>query len=129
MNNTNIRFKINTLIQMARLTDDEMLREKYVEEAENLLNSISENQYIYQSDLSEDKLFDIVEKFSKNKEQLCVLQIWKEALGKKDYPRKWQSIQINNALYKLEKFEKISTPFRFENYGMQRGFRRIEVEW
>ncbi len=72
----------------------------------------------------DDGMSGIIEAFAEGRHRICAVQIWQEALGEQGRPKKWQASEINNILSKLEGWEKMENPARFERYGLQRGFQR-----
>ena len=130
MAQSNKRFRINTLIQLARITENETLREELVNEIQELLDDIETSQVTYHevSNFQEDLIEPITE-YLKDKCSVCCEEIWREALGKKSKPQKWQSIEIGKIISQIEGWERVNTTVRCGKYGPQKGFRRkIESE-
>lgn len=61
------------------------------------------------------------------RDKVCILEIWEEALeNDKRYIKKMDSIEINNIMSNLYGWEKIKTNARFGAYGTQKGYRKIK---
>lgn len=124
MGQGNKRFKIQALIQLAKITSDEELREQIVLEVQELIESVDcllEKKEITFS----EEIFCDVNDFLIKKDITCASEIWKEALGRSGQPKKWQSREINNIVASLDGWEKMEYPYKFAKYGNQRGFRRV----
>lgn len=125
MSQSNKRFRINTLIQLARITENETLREELVNEIQELLDDIETSQVTYHevSDFQEDLIEPIAE-YLKDKYRVCAVEIWQKALGKKGRPQKWQSTEINDIISQIPGWEKMKNPYKFGKYGNQRGYQK-----
>lgn len=59
------------------------------------------------------------------REKVCILEIWEEALGQdKRFLKPYDSKNISSVLSSLKNWERIKTNARFGRYGTQKGFRR-----
>ena len=126
MAQSNKRFRINTLIQLARITTDEYLREEIVLEIQELLDEI-ENCSVKaeeQTDFSED-VKNCISEFLKDKDRVCPIMIWREALLRKGSPQKWQATEINDIMSQMPGWVKMKSPSNFGKYGTQRGFKKV----
>lgn len=82
----NYRFKIEALLQIARATTDEELREELLAEALELLDSLDANIRFSASDYStihRGETYDAIQRYLANTERSRVSSviIWEEALG------------------------------------------------
>ena len=60
------------------------------------------------------------------RDKVCALEVWVEALGGNPKAMgRLQSMEINNVLRNLDGWEPMRTPRNFEQYGSQRGYRRV----
>jgi hypothetical protein len=126
MTQSNKRFRINTLIQLARITADEDLREEIVLEIQELLYEI-ENCSVKaeeQTDFSED-VKNCISEFLKDKDRVCPIMIWREALLRKGRPQKWQATEINDIMSQMPGWSKLPKVARFGKYGPQAGFEKV----
>lgn len=126
MTQSNKRFRINTLIQLARITTDEDLREEIVLEIQELLDEI-ENCSVKaeeQTDFSDD-VKNCISEFLKDKDRVCPIMIWREALLRKGRPQKWQATEINDIMSQMPGWVKMKSAARFGEYGHQKGFEKV----
>lgn len=125
MGQSSKRFRINTLLQLARITEDQDLREELVLEIQELLDDVESGNTTCDkvSDFNEE-IIEPIREYLKDKSRVCAIEIWQKALGKKGRPQKWQSTVINDIISGLSEWEKIKSNSTFGKYGKQRGFQR-----
>ena len=125
MSQSSRRFRINTLIQLARITEDQNLREELVAEIQELLEEVENcNPYSEKALEFDEEIFDVVNEYLKDKYRICAVEIWQKALGKKGKPQKWQATEINNIISQIPGWTKMRSPGRFGEYEHQRGFKK-----
>lgn len=128
MGQSSKRFRINTLIQLARITEDEIFREELVLEIKELLDekddSFSCSYHSVDSWIDDEELKNKILEFLKNRKRTCVIEVWKKALGKSGKPYKWQSNQIGNIILEAFGWYKAPYPIRFPEYGPQRAYEK-----
>ena len=129
MNINSTRFRINTLIQMARITENQQYREELIEEVQTLLDGMESHEHVECDGkwLDEDDV-SVIEEYLKDKQSVCAIQIWQEAFGEKGRPQKWQATEINDIISRMPEWKRIPSTARFGTYGAQRGFRRRRGE-
>lgn len=125
MGQSSKRFRINTLLQLARITEDQELREELVLEIQELLDDVESGNtnYYKASDFSEE-IVEPIREYLKDKYRVCAIEIWQKALGKKGRPQKWQATEIFSIVSSIDGWYKVDWPIRFKEYGTQRGFQR-----
>ena len=125
MNINSTRFRINTLIQMARITENQQYREELIEEVQILLDGMESHEHVECDGkwLDEDDVF-IIEEYLKDKQRVCAIQIWQEALGEEGRPQKWQATEINDIVSRMSDWARTKSTSTFGKYGKQRGFQR-----
>lgn len=79
---------------------------------------------IQEQSLADDGKAGIIEAYLEDKTITCAIEIWREALGEYGQPAKWQSIEINGILSRIDGWERMKSPKKMGKYGSQRGFRR-----
>lgn len=84
-----------------------------------------EAEQLQENSMAEDTRKGIIEEYLKDKDRVCVSEIWVEALGENGSPKRWQSSEINAILNGLSGWERMKSPGRFGKYGQQRGFQRV----
>lgn len=126
MNINSTRFRINTLIQMARITENQKYREELIQEIQLLLDDIeSYEQPVFSSGYFGEDSILAIEEYLKDKQRVCAIQIWQEALGEEGRPQKWQTTEINDIVSQMPEWERMKSPYRFSpSIGNQRGFQR-----
>ena len=126
MNINSTRFRINTLIQMARITENQQYREELIEEVQLLLDGMESYECVERCGnwLDEDAV-SVIEEYLKDKQRVCAIQIWQEALGEEGRPLKWQTAEINDIISRMPEWERMKNPYKFSHeLGNQRGFQR-----
>lgn len=93
-----------------------VLPETFREEAERL----------QAESMTDDGKIGIIEEYLKDKQRTCAVEIWNEALGEQGRPQKWQATEINTIIDNLPGWERMKNPYKFNKYGNQRGFQRIQ---
>ena len=138
MNIKDIKFKIAILMQMAKVSNCEEDRTRYLKEVETLLQKMDEvtfqcKQIIDSSAFNEDAMdlfaFDEdaveeIKNYIQTRNCVCAIEIWQEALNKTGKPQKWQSVEIGKIVLQIPGWKKLDKAARFGKYGRQRGFRR-----
>lgn len=76
--------------------------------------------------MADDGKVGIIEEFLRNKQRTCAIEVWREALNEVGRPAKWQASEINTIIASLPEWERMTSPGRFGEYGMQRGFQRCK---
>lgn len=76
--------------------------------------------------MTDDGKVGIIEEFLRNKQRTCAIEVWREALNEVGRPAKWQASEINTIIASLPEWERMTSPGRFGEYGMQRGFQRCK---
>lgn len=66
-----------------------------------------------------------VSDYLKDKDRVCVAEIWEKALRRKGKPKKYQAIKIAQYILSISGWKRTSSPCKFDNYGSQRGFEKI----
>ena len=128
MNIKDIKFKIATLMQMAKVSNCEEDRTRYLKEVETLLQKMDEvtfqcKQIIELSVFDEDAV-EKIKNYIQTRNCVCAIEIWPEALNKTGKPQKWQSVEIGDIIISTGEWKKMSTPYKTVKYGSQRGFQR-----
>lgn len=93
-----------------------ILPESCVKEAEELQND----------SMADDGKIGIIEEYLKGKERVCAIEIWRDALGEQGRPQKWQATEINSIIENIPGWQRMKTPYKFNDYGSQRGFRKLQ---
>lgn len=93
-----------------------ILPESCVKEAEALQND----------SMADDGKIGIIEEYLKGKERVCAIEIWRDALGEQGRPQKWQATEINSIIENIPGWQRMKTPYKFNDYGSQRGFRKLQ---
>lgn len=93
-----------------------ILPESCVKEAEALQND----------SMADDGKIGIIEEYLKGKERVCAIEIWRDALGEQGRPQKWQATEINSIIENIPGWKRMKTPYKFNDYGSQRGFRKLQ---
>ena len=83
---------------------------------------------IQEKSLADDGKAGLIEAYLEGKNITCAIEIWREALGECGQPAKWQSIEINGILSKIDGWERMKSPTNMGKFGKQRGFRRCRTE-
>lgn len=74
-----------------------------------------------------DYRVDLIKAYVQDKERVCVLSIWENALHEKYVkPTRKDSTEISLIMQQIPEFEKSSGTIFIENYGSQRGWKRVE---
>lgn len=76
--------------------------------------------------MADDGKTGIIEEFLRDKQRTCAIEVWREALNEVGRPAKWQASEINTIIASLPEWERMTSPGRFGEYGMQRGFQRCK---
>lgn len=76
--------------------------------------------------MADDGKTGIIEEFLNDKQRTCAIEVWREALNEIGRPAKWQASEINTIIASLPEWERMTSPGRFGEYGMQRGFQRCK---
>lgn len=76
--------------------------------------------------MADDGKVGIIEEFLRNKQRTCAIEVWREALNEVGRPAKWQASEINTIIASLPEWERMISPGRFGEYGMQRGFQKCK---
>lgn len=76
--------------------------------------------------MADDGKTGIIEEFLRDKQRTCAIEVWREALNEVGRPAKWQASEINTIIVSLPEWERMTSPGRFGEYGMQRGFQRCK---
>ena len=125
-------------MQMAKVSNCEEDRTRYLKEVETLLQKMDEvtfqcKQIIDSSAFNEDAMdlfaFDEdaveeIKNYIKTRNCVCAIEIWQEALNKTGKPQKWQATELNDIVMATGEWKKMGNPYKTVKYGSQRGFRR-----
>lgn len=69
----------------------------------------------------------LIESYLEDKERVCVLEIWQEALMEYGRPTRAQASEIVDIILSSGEWKRMKSPARFGTYGMQRGFQRCNI--
>lgn len=87
----------------------------------NTMPLFARRNFLQEYEINSKTIDDLVER-----DKVCVLEIWEEALeNDKRFIKKMDSIEISNIMNHLKGWEKIKTNARFGAYGTQKGYRKI----
>lgn len=126
-----IQFRVNSYLQLARLCEDISKKDLYIQKAEILLSEYENTAKREDSGSFEDYRVGIIEEYLKGHNQVCLIQVWNEALfsdrifGAPKMSRK-DSNEIANIIVKTLGWERRSTS-NFGKYGKQKCYSRPEV--
>lgn len=95
-----------------------ILPEEFREQAEKLQNQ----------SLVDDGKTGIIEAYLEDKTITCAVEVWQEALNESGRPAKWQAIEINEIISKLDGWKKMKSPTNIGKFGRQRGFRKNDTK-
>ena len=128
MNIKDIKFKIAILMQMAKVSNSEEDKTRYLKDIETLLQKMDEvtfqcKQIIELSVFDEDAV-EKIKNYIQTRNCVCAIEIWQEALHKTGKPQKWQSVEMGKIVLQIPGWKKMDKAARFGKYGSQRGFRR-----
>ena len=73
---------------------------------------------------SDDGKRGLIEAYLENKNRVCAIEIWQEALNEAGRPQKWQATELNDIVMATGEWKKMSNPYKTVKYGSQRGFQR-----
>lgn len=83
----------------------------------------------HQEDAREDDWrIGVIEDYLKDKNMVCVKQIWEEALKMNLPPAKRDSMEISQLMQNFGEWEKRSNPVRIPSYGLQKVWERKHFE-
>lgn len=74
--------------------------------------------------MADDGKIGIITQFLEDKKRTCVLEIWKEALEENGRPQKWQSSEISDIILSTPGWERVKSPTRYKEYGVQKLFQK-----
>ena len=133
----NIRFKINSYMQLLKYIDSNELRNDIVLDLVELIKLIPDNIILNIPTHDKNKAYDEGDETSDarviqaylddlNSDRVCAVMIWCEAFGQElCYFDNAKAIYINNIIEnKIEGWEKVAS-VRFSKYGVRRGWKRI----
>ena len=130
MNIKDIKFKISILMQMVRTTSCEEDKARYLKEIEVLLQEIDEVSVrckgIIDGSVFDEKVVEEIKEYLENKNRVCAIEIWQEALNEEGRPQKWQSAEIGDIVSQIPGWKKLDKTARFGKYGPQKGFQKIQ---
>lgn len=75
-------------------------------------------------DLNDEEYRCVID-YLKDKQRVCVIEIWEEALNRKGKPKKYQSVKIVSYILSTSCWRRMKSNGRFGIYGLQKGFERI----
>lgn len=79
--------------------------------------------------LQDDYRVGMIEAYLENKDEVCVLELWREALQNPySKPEKKDSNEIGLIMQSFHDFEKQKNPKRFGDFGLQRYWKRIRYD-
>jgi len=129
MKNSFKRYRIDTLIKIAKTTSNEQYREELLRLAANELDMISENSYkdveISINGLDFDELRIVIEDYLSDKERVCIKEIWNKCLDRSDDCPRYIALKIANILDNaIHGWYRIKSPYRSKEYGTQKGWEK-----
>lgn len=71
-----------------------------------------------------DEDFVCVSNYLKDKDRVCVIDIWENALNRKGKPLKYQSAKISQYILACNGWKRMKSNGRFGEYGLQKGFEK-----
>lgn len=84
----------------------------------------AEAEALQNASTADDGKIGIIEEYLKDKQRVCAIQIWQEALGEEGRPQKWQATEINDIVSRMSDWARTKSTSTFGKYGKQRGFYR-----
>ena len=128
MNIKDIKFKIAILMQMAKVSNSEEDKTRYLKDIETLLQKMDEvssqcNQIIDGSVFDENAV-EKIKQYIRTRNRVCAIEIWQEALNETGRPQKWQPTELNDIVMATGEWKKMGNPYKTVKYGSQRGFQR-----
>lgn len=92
----------------------------------SLKETIRENQSAAEED---DYRIGLIEDYLSNQEEVCVLELWKYALGMSEFskPSKKDSNEIAIIMQNFDEWGKQTNPKRFKQFGLQKWWKRCGV--
>lgn len=89
----------------------------------NTMPLFAKRDYLREYEINSKTMDDLIER-----DKVCALEIWEEALGNdRRFMKKSDSIEISNILSTLRGWERIKTSARFGEYGTQKGYKRCNT--
>jgi hypothetical protein len=132
---TNIQFRINSYIQLAKVCDDELLKKDFISKAKNLLDDYEQKLVLTQQPIDEndDWKKGIIEEYLNDKTSVCLIQIWQEALYKNYAPRfpemkRKNSNELVEIIVNQLGWERGNVEI-FNGYGKQKSYHKKETEY
>lgn len=89
----------------------------------NLVDEIRARQ---DAAMEDDYRVGMIEKYMATKTRVCVLEIWQKALKEYGSPTRKDSCDIGVILSKVKGWERAKKPTRFEEYGLQKYWEKVE---
>lgn len=87
-----------------------------------------EAQRLQEDSMASDGTAGIIMKYLEDKQRVCPIQIWREALHESGTLPKWRASEINNIVLSLPGWERIKNTARFGEFGQQRGFQKMSTK-
>lgn len=95
-----------------------ILPEEFREQAEKL----------QEQSLADDGKSGIIEAYLEDKTTTCAVEVWQEALNEYGRPSKWQAMEINGIISKLDGWKRMKSPTTIGGFGRQRGFQKYNAK-
>lgn len=87
-----------------------------------------EAQRMQEDCMADDGKAGIIFEYLMDKQRTCAVEVWQKALGENGRPQKWQSGEIVNTILSFPGWERMKSPARFGEYGMQKGLQKLHTK-
>lgn len=125
-----VKFKISILMQMAKISNCEEDKAKYLKEIEKLLQNMDEVDFQCRQILDgitfDENSIEKIKKYLLTRNRVCAIEIWQEALNETGRPTKWQATEINDIVMSTGEWKKMTNPYKTVKYGSQRGLQKSQ---
>lgn len=69
----------------------------------------------------------MIAEYLEDRQRTCAIEVWQKALGEPGRPKKWQASEIINIILSLPGWERMKSPGRFGEYGLQKEFQKMSA--
>ena len=109
MNIKDIKFKIAILMQMAKVSNSEEDKTRYLKDIETLLQKMdevsSQCKQIIDGSVFDENAVEKIKQYIRTRNRVCAIEIWQEALNETGRPQKWQAAEIGDIVSQIEEYE------------------------
>lgn len=86
-----------------------------------------EAQQLQDDRMADDGKAGMIEEYLEDRQRTCAIEVCQKALGEPGRPKKWQASEIINIILSLPGWERMKSPGRFGEYGLQKGFQKVST--